>query len=232
MQAVIDEFTALHNDKKFSEAHKLICDAIEKRSMHDPELFWRRAMVCRDLAMSKGKADKGAYKKYVNEGLQASEEGLKVDPDNAKCNSWYGVFLNYVSELEGIKKRIENSYKMKDHWLKAIASDPNDDTTLHALGRWCFEVTDLPWIQRKIAQAFFSTPPTSTYEEGLKYLLDSEKKSESAYAGNDLYLAKTYQRLGDKENAKRYCEKVLSNSGDDLETEQAKKEVASIIKSL
>ncbi|GAA52430.1 regulator of microtubule dynamics protein 1, partial [Clonorchis sinensis] len=175
MEEVIKEFTALHDEKKHDAAYKLICDAIQNRGMNDPELHWRHAMACRDMAMTAGKTDKALYKKFVSEGLEAAETGLKQDPENPKCHCWSAIHLNYTAQLEGINKRIENSFKMKDHWLKAIHANPDDSVTLHALGRWCFEVTDLPWIKRKFAQAFFSTPPTSTYEEGLKYLLASEK---------------------------------------------------------
>ncbi|THD25568.1 Regulator of microtubule dynamics protein 1 [Fasciola gigantica] len=184
------------------------------------------------LALSEGKKDRAVYKKYVNEGLKAAEHGLKLDPDHPKCHSWYAIFLNYVSQLEGVNKRIENSFKMKEHWMKAITADPDDAVTLHALGRWCYEVADLPWIKRKFAEAFFSSPPTSSYEEALKYLLDSETKSPKLIAENSLYLARTYHRLKRKDEAKKYCQRVLEFTADDLETEEAKKEVTALLKNL
>ncbi|TGZ73240.1 hypothetical protein CRM22_001634 [Opisthorchis felineus] len=232
MEDVIKEFTTLHDEKKHDAAYKLICDAIQNRGMNDPELHWRHAMACRDMAMTAGKTDKALYKKFVNEGLEAAETGLKQDPENPKCHCWSAIHLNYTAQLEGINKRIENSFKMKEHWLKAIHANPDDSVTLHALGRWCFEVTDLPWIKRKFAQAFFSTPPTSTYEEGLEYLLASEKAFPNQLPNNALYLAKTYQRLKKNDLAKEYCERVLKFTDTDLETEEAKKEATDMLKSL
>ncbi|CAL8096162.1 unnamed protein product [Calicophoron daubneyi] len=232
MEDVISKIDKLRNERNFEAAYKLIKDAIKNDGKHSPDLYWRYAAACRDMALTAGKKDKKIYKDYVMEGLEAAEEGVKLGPDNPRCNCWYGIFIHYESELEGIKKRIENSFKMKEYFQKALKGEPDYDVALHSMGRWCFEVTDLPAIQRAIAKTFFATPPTSTYEEGLEYLLKAEKHAAQPMPGNDLYLAKTYQRLKDKEHARHYCDKVLKFTWDDMETEEAKKEIHSIVKSL
>ncbi|CAH8554047.1 unnamed protein product [Schistosoma bovis] len=230
MDGVIAEWEKFENSKKYEEAYSVVSNAIIDNK--DPELYWRKARSCRNLANSLGKNDKQVYKKYIEEGLSACDEGLRIDSENSKCNSWYAIFLNLSSEIEGINKRIENSFKMKDHWMKAIKANPDDVVTLHALGRWCFEVTDLPWIKRKLAATFFGEPPTSTYEEALNYLLDSEKKSPGTIVKNSLYIAKTYHRLKNYDLAKHYCHKVLEFTEDDLDTEEAKKEASELLKKL
>ncbi|CAL8096165.1 unnamed protein product [Calicophoron daubneyi] len=232
MEELQSQFTSLRKEEKYQTAYDLIKDAIRKNGKPDPELCWREAVTCRDLALTLGKKDKKLFKHYVMEGMQAVEEGLRLDPNNARCHCWYGIFLNYVSELEGIKKKIENSYKIREHLQKCLEREPDYEAALHCMGRWCFEVTDLPSIQRSIAKTFFGAPPTSTYEEGLTYLLKAEKCCTTPNPGNDLYLAKTYYRLKDKQNCRHYCDKVMSSPLCDSETEQAKKEVCSIMKSL
>ncbi|KAA3671786.1 uncharacterized protein DEA37_0007140 [Paragonimus westermani] len=246
MEDVISEFTALQEAKKYEPAYNLIRDAIKNRGMNDSELHWRHSLICRDMAMTAGKQNSTLYKRLVEEGLEAAEAGLKINPEHPKCHCWSAIHLNYLSQLEGINKRIENSFKMKEHWL---------DDGIYRLDSLdvfrCFEVTDLPWIKRKFAQAFFSTPPTSTYEEVdvsnsslskrtlilvyfqcLEYLLASEKLSPNFIASNPLYLAKTYQRLKNKDLAKHYCQEVLNFKDTDLETEEAKKEASEILKNL
>lgn len=232
LQRVIDEFTKLHENKHFESAHRLLCDTIRTQGVVDADLYWRLALVCRDLALNLGKKDRTLFKKYVTEGLEAAETGLKYNPDHPKCHCWLAIHLNYLSQLEGINKRIENSFKMKNHWLKAIQVNPEDAVTLHALGRWCFEVADLPFLKRKFAQTFFTTPPTSTFEEGLEYLLASEKVAPRLIANNSLYLAKTYQRLKKYDLARESCENVLRFTATDMDTETAKEEAASILKKL
>lgn len=232
MDKVIEQFSVLMDAEKFEEAYSLVTDAINKDGNKNPELYWRYSQVCRDMAFSHGKNNQNVYTRYMEEGLRAAQTGLTEDENHPKCNSWYAIFLNYTSELSGIKKRIENSYKMKEHWLKANAADPNDGVTLHSLGRWCYEVTSLSWVHRKIAQAFFASPPQSTYPEALEYLLESEKKSPNLIANNSLLLAKTYLALGDKSRAKEYFERVIEFKTTDTETEKAKNEAVALLKSL
>lgn len=55
--------------------------------------------------------------------------------------------------------------------MKANELTPNDATTLHLLGRWCFSVANITWIERTAASALFSSPPSSSYEEALGYFL-------------------------------------------------------------
>lgn len=232
MDEVIKQTDDLINAGKFEEAYTVVTNAIQKQGMTDPELYWRHARLCRDLALTAGKNDKAVYKKFINEGLEAAELGLKMDPSHPKCHCWVAIHLNYQSELEGIDQRIKNSFKMKEHWLEALKVTPNDAVTLHSLGRWCFEVKDLPYLKRKFAELLFGSPPTSTYEEALKYLLASEEASPGLITNNSLYLAKTYSRLKDNANAKKYCNKVLSFTADDMESEEAKREATKLLKSL
>ncbi|CAH8512933.1 unnamed protein product [Schistosoma turkestanicum] len=230
MDGAITQWFELDKAQKYKEAYDIICDAINKNK--HPDLYWRKAQSCRNLANSVGKNDKQVYKKYIEEGLLTCEQGLQIDPEHSKCNSWYGIFINLTSELEGINKRIENSFKIKDHWLKAIEADPDDFLTLHALGRWCYEVADLPWIKRKFAATFFAQPPTSSFEEALKFLLESEKKAPGALAKNSIYLAMTYQKLKNLDLAKQYCQKVLEFTEDDYDTVEAKQEASELLKKL
>ncbi|CAH8854593.1 unnamed protein product [Trichobilharzia szidati] len=173
MDEIITKWKTFSDAKKYREAYDTVTTAIQQGMEHS-ELYWRKACSCRDLANSYGKSDKNVYRWYVQDGLAACEAGLKLNSECPKCNSWYAVFLNYTSQLEGMNKRIENSFKMREHWLKAYKADPKDYGTLHALGRWCFEVADLSWVKRKVAAALFSTPPTSSYDEALRFLTESE----------------------------------------------------------
>jgi hypothetical protein len=43
-----------------------------------------------------------------------------------------------------------------------------DQTLNHLLGRWCYAVASVSWMERKLASAIFATPPESSYDEALK----------------------------------------------------------------
>lgn len=43
-----------------------------------------------------------------------------------------------------------------------------DQTLNHLLGRWCFAVASISWMERKLASAIFASPPESSYDEALR----------------------------------------------------------------
>jgi hypothetical protein len=53
---------------------------------------------------------------------------------------------------------------------RAVELRPLDPVLHHMLGVWCFEVSNLGWVQRQLATALFGAPPTSTFEEALEHL--------------------------------------------------------------
>jgi hypothetical protein len=60
---------------------------------------------------------------------------------------------------------------VQKHIDKAILQIP-DDTSLHHLrARWCYSVSELTWIERKVATALFGEPPESSYQEALNSFL-------------------------------------------------------------
>ncbi|VDQ13418.1 unnamed protein product [Trichobilharzia regenti] len=172
--------------KDLSDAKKY-----REKGMQHSDLYWRKACSCRDLG------------NYINNLMNDSSA-------NSLGKSDKNMYKHYVHE--GLAA-CESGLRLNSESHKL---DPTDYGTLHALGRWCFEVADLSWLKRKFAATLFSTPPTSTYDEVRRDF----KIAPGALVNNSLYLAKTYQRLKDNAQAKQYCLKVLSFPGDDLETEE------------
>lgn len=59
---------------------------------------------------------------------------------------------------------------------KAIEYNPKDGYAHYVLGRWCFQVASVGWIQRKAAAALFASPPESTYEQALEHFFTAESR--------------------------------------------------------
>lgn len=169
-------------------------------------------------------------KTLIYEAFEAAKQGLSLEPDNWQCHKWMGILLDLTGRYEGIKKRIENSFLVKEHFTKAVEKKPDDAIVLHCLGVWCYEVTDLSWVQRKMASAFFASPPTSSYDEALGYLLRAEESSPNFFSSNLNYIGKAYYRLNKLPEAKQYFQKTLDFVGDGHDDREAKKEAASFIK--
>ncbi|KAL3315930.1 Regulator of microtubule dynamics protein 1 [Cichlidogyrus casuarinus] len=116
--------------------------------------------------------------------------------------------------------------------MKANKLRPQDFSTLHSLGVWHYEVSNLSWANVMLAKAFFAAPPTSTFEEALKCLQEAEDLKPSFFASNTVYLANTYYKLKQKEQAKKYCAAALENPNTDLDSMQSKADAQKLMASL
>ncbi|XP_013404794.1 regulator of microtubule dynamics protein 1 [Lingula anatina] len=202
---------------------------IQYKDSSNDELLWRLARAATD----KGKLLKDPAKKdYYYEAFKYAKMALEKNPNNFACHKWYAILLDYTGEYEGTKQRIANAYEVKEHFLKAVELNPKDATSVHSLGYWCFLFADLPWYQQKIASVIFTTPPTSTYEEALKFFLEAERIDPGFYSMNTMMLGKTYVRLKENARAIYHLKKVKSFPVKTVDDEKAHKEAAELLRGL
>jgi hypothetical protein len=65
------------------------------------------------------------------------------------------------------------------------------------------EVSQLSWVERRLAATLFSAPPNATVEEALVHFETAEKKGKPLKE-NRFYLAKCYISLSDNINAAKW----------------------------
>ncbi len=139
--------------------------------------------------------------------------------------------LSAVADLLSTKEKIENAFKIKEHAIKALEIRPEDATTNHLLGRWCYNVASIGWLERKLAATLFATPPESTYDEALKYFLRAGE-IEQNFPRNDLFTGDTYLQLGKKDKAKEYYQKAANapavSESDKAINQEAKTKLAKV----
>ncbi|XP_045194232.2 regulator of microtubule dynamics protein 1-like isoform X2 [Mercenaria mercenaria] len=198
-QQILVEADRLYSE---NEALALYDYLIEFKDMENDEILWRLARA----AVDKGKLSKNETEKKAlyYEAYGYITRALDLNQANFAVHKWYAILLDYTGELEGNKQRITNSIKVKEHFMKAVELNPKDATSIHSLGQWCFTFADMSWYQRKIAAVIYKSPPSSTYEEALKYFLQAEETEPNFYSMNLLMLGKTYMKLRDAEMAVTY----------------------------
>jgi len=193
----------LFNQHSYTQLYDLL---IQFKDADKSDILWRLARAA--YYMSLATSSKEEKKKFHYESYGYLERALELDPDNFNVHRWLFVLIDSKASHEGMKARILEAFRSKDHILRACELNPKDATAFHFLGFWCFEVAGLPWYQRKIASTLFASPPTSTYEEALQYLLKAEEIEPNFYSDNLLMIGRTYLCLNDKENAKIYLTKA------------------------
>lgn len=164
-------------------------------------ILWRKARACYDMADTKPD-DKKWKEQWYRDGLGFAKAALDNSASNPSygAHKWYSILLSAVGDFSSTKEKIQNSFEIKNHALKALELKPKDPTTLHLIGRWCYSVAGIGWMERKIAAAAFGTPPESSYAEAVEYF--SQANESHKWPTNLYYLGLALEGAGDKAKAK------------------------------
>ncbi|XP_042637479.1 regulator of microtubule dynamics protein 2 [Orycteropus afer afer] len=191
------------------ESFELLCDHKEKFK-DEIEFIWRLARAYGDMyELSTNIQEK---KHYANIGKTLGERAITRAPMNGYCHLWFAVLCGYVSEFEGLQNKINYGYRFKEHLDKAIQFLPEEPFLYYLKGRYCYTVSKLSWIEKKMAATLFGKIPSSTVGEALQNFLKTEELHPGYSKSNYMYLAKCYVDLEQKHNALKFCNLALSLS--------------------
>ncbi|NXP24056.1 RMD2 protein, partial [Scytalopus superciliaris] len=215
LQQVDNLHKGSEDDKK--EGFRLLLEKDDKYE-NCVDFLWRLARAYGDLFEMTTDAEE--KRKYV------ADEYVSV------WNCWFAIMCGYMSQFESVQNKIRNGYLFKEHLDKAIELKPQDPFLYYLNGRWCYSVSQLSWIEKKVATALFGTPPTSTVEEALQNFLKAEEMHPGYSKCNYVYLAKCYKDLGQKNNALKYCDSALSILSVTNEDKEAQKDLEALLLTL
>jgi hypothetical protein len=224
--AVIVQVDELHKVEKHHDNFGLLQAEFDKGN-RDPEILWRLART--HYLLGEETEDKTARQPHVETGLQLINQAVEADPNNFASHKWKGILISAMGQFISTNEKISNAYIIRDEFLKSIELNPNDATTQHCMGKWCWSILQIGWLERQAASLLFGTPPTSTYEECEKYLLASEKL-DATQTNNKLLLGDLYYQQKNWAEAKKWYEscaatEALSDRAR-REVEEAKKKAA------
>uniref|UniRef100_A0A8B9U0R1 Regulator of microtubule dynamics protein 1 n=1 Tax=Anas zonorhyncha TaxID=75864 RepID=A0A8B9U0R1_9AVES len=201
---VIEQADYLYGSGETEKLYRLL---VQHKNSEDAELLWRLARASRDLAqLSSTSAEE--KRQLVYEALEYAKKALEKNESNFAAHKWYAICISDVGDYEGIKVKIANAFVIKEHFQRAIELNPKDATSIHLMGIWCYSFAEMPWYQRKIAAMLFATPPTSTYQEALRYFHMAEEADPNFYSKNLLFLGKAYLKLNNKKMALLWLSKA------------------------
>ncbi|KAM9952956.1 hypothetical protein ACTFIW_006300 [Dictyostelium discoideum] len=199
-QEIVDKVDQLHLEREFVKISELLTEG-HKQYPEDVEIMWRLARSYFDK--NEEVANKDEKKKLIEQALELTNKASTINPNHWAVHKWLAILISALGDHISSKEKIANAFKIKDHAVKANELKPNDATTLHLLGRWCFSISSIGWIERTAASALFGTPPTSTYDEALTYFLEAYK-CDPTNIRNVLFTGDTYAALKDNTKAKEF----------------------------
>ncbi|XP_007480122.1 regulator of microtubule dynamics protein 3 isoform X1 [Monodelphis domestica] len=171
------------------------------------DFLWRLARAYSDMCdLSEGTNEK---KSYAQSGKEEAEAALEKGDDSAESHQWYAVLCGQLAEHEGIQRRIQSGYIFKDHVDRAIALQPDNPKSHFLLGRWCYQVSHLTWLEKKTAGALFESPPSATVHDALQSFLKAEELSPGFSKAGRVYISKCYRELGNNPEAGQWMKLAL-----------------------
>ena len=194
------------------------------------DFVWRLSKATYFMSQIEASRDKEQQKLLVYKSKDYAAKALKLDDNCSNAHKWYAITLGSTGDYEAIAVKIQNGYKFKSHIERSIELNPTDPTGYYLLGRWCFGVYMLSWVERKMAATLFSAPPTATVDDALNNFLQADQLNPGKWKENLLFIAKCYIQKRDYNRAMQWLDKadVIKVCGKDDETCQ--KEVDGLIK--
>jgi len=191
-------------------ALKLITDSLEEYNTN-PSFLWRLCKAQYLNAVLAGQDGARDIKKdLIQEAVQSGERALDLDQRNSEAHKWYAISLGSRGEFQGVKEKILDGFEFKKHIDTAAELNPSDHITHHLLGRFCFEVSQLSWIERRMASTLFASPPTASLPEAITHFLQAEKLKPDGWKENRLFMAKCFIGEGDYTQAVIWLDKADS----------------------
>merc|ERR1719222_431446 len=201
-----------------------LLSAVQEGDRRDPNLLWR---LCKARylcsVLENQDENKESQRKLIMEAIKSGEEALALDTNNSEAHKWFAIALGSRGEFQGVKEKILDGFEFKKHIDTAAELNPSDHITHHLLGRFCFEVSQLSWIERKMASTLFASPPSASLPEAITHFLQAEKLKPDGWKENRLFIAKCFIGEGDYTQAVIWLDKADSiplASADDKESQK------------
>ncbi|XP_053087730.1 regulator of microtubule dynamics protein 3 isoform X2 [Pangasianodon hypophthalmus] len=172
------------------------------------EFLWRLARAYND--MCEHAEDEDERRSYVEQGRDEAESALQRNGLNADCHKWFAVLTAQTSQCDSMHSKLKCSHILKEHLDRALALRDDDPLCFYLLGRWCYEMSRLSWLEQKAAAALYETPPCSSLQHALENFLKAEELKPGFSRAVRLYIAKCHKDLGNESEARNWTHLALA----------------------
>lgn len=229
VKSLLAEVETLRDADNYTAALAKMKEA-EKLAPENPEVLWKLARAYFDVA-DQDEKNIELQKANIYPGFEHAKKCIEIAPNVAEGHQYYSILIGRIGEIEGTKQKIENSYAVREHTLKAIELDPDNDSNYHVMGRWHFALADLSWVERKIASVIYATPPVASFEKAVEFFSKAHKLKPDDIR-HLLWLGKSYAKLDQDNKARDALKKALVLPADSDADKNMQQEAQELLKKL
>jgi len=197
----------LNTAKDFQAELKLLLEK-EVKYEEDADFLWRLARAYFSIG-DQNQENEEIQKDNYYPGFERARKCVAINPQLAEGHQYYAILVGKIGELEGTKQKIKNSYEVKEHALKAIELDPENDSNYHVMGRWHFTLSELSWVEKKVAEMIYSKLPEASFEEAAEFFKKAHEIQPTDLR-HILWLGKAYEELDKKADARTVWKKAAT----------------------
>ncbi|KAK6183531.1 hypothetical protein SNE40_010999 [Patella caerulea] len=222
-----DLFEGSNDDKQL--AYELLITNKSKISGTE-EFYWRlskSAYLLAQIFNEQGNPER--KKELLYEAVESATTSLSLNEQDGNAHKWYAITLGSLNEYQSTQDKIKNGFLIQEHTKRAIELMPSDPSNHYMLGRWCYSVYMLSWLERKVAATLFASPPTATIEEALDEFLKADKLKPVKWKENMLFIAKCYIELREYDKAKEWLNNASKVPIKDANDKEAQVELETLI---
>uniref|UniRef100_A0AAV2KCR7 Uncharacterized protein n=1 Tax=Knipowitschia caucasica TaxID=637954 RepID=A0AAV2KCR7_KNICA len=168
------------------EGHRLLQDNRQEYE-ENREFVWRLARAHSDMFWCE--ADPQRRRDLAQQGLEEAELALQKNGLNKDCHKWFAVLANLTDD-GNMHSKLRSLRILKEHLDQALALTDTDPLCFFLLGKWCYQVATLDWLERKAAAALYDSAPSSSLQEALLNFMKAEELSPGFSKTVRLYIAK------------------------------------------
>ncbi|KAF4091958.1 hypothetical protein AMELA_G00015700 [Ameiurus melas] len=172
------------------------------------EFLWRLARAYNDVC--EHAEDEEERQSYAEQGRDEAELALQSNGLNADCHKWFAVLTGQTLQCDSMHGKLKSSHILKEHLDRALALRDDDPLCFYLLGRWCYEMSRLSWLEQKAAAALYETPPCSSLHQALENFLKAEELKPGFSRAVRLYVSKCHKDLGNESEARTWAHLALA----------------------
>jgi tetratricopeptide (TPR) repeat protein len=194
------------------------------------EALWKtgRALIDVGELEKRGNSQKDKY----NKALKYAERAIQVNPDDAEGHFVHAYALGRVALFEGGKTKLRLSKEVKAEAQRAIDLNPLHNGAYHILGGWNYNLADLNFMERALANTILGGVPDDASFENAAHYYELAIQAKPDHVNHHLEYARTLLKLDRKDDARAELEKALELPAADLDDKAHKRAARELLEEL
>ncbi len=147
--------------------------------------------------------------KYIKEAVKMAELFQQKYPDSADAYAYIAMSYGNLALHEGGKEKVKLAKKIEENAKISIEKDPGKYLPYIILGIYYRQISNLSWIERLFANAFYGDVPDGSYEQSLEMFQKVLQLSPGMITAT-FQMAQVYRDLDNEEMEEKLLKKVLT----------------------